>query len=833
MIGIGVGIGIGKRKNIPWNAYWNTHGKTSTGKLLVSDFDDISGWTNDGTFTKVADDALVCFDPLPLIFSGTINGGDRTGVRESFVMVEGSTMYLTYVGGDNSTGWYVQLAHSTDGGKSWTKDGIIGPPRDDAEAGTFPAVDNLTWYKEDGVYYMYRMTSDNVGPAPYNDVCYGPFRSDIWTASSFAGPWTFIGKTDGVPASSWAKDRILAGGIIKVGSTYYFFVQGSGSTTDYFPLYFGIWTGNTPIGPWTILDPPFMSTVILDDERLPENPRPWYHPTLNKYCCVGNISTPPSPFFAAQNSLQISSDVLFTTSSLRRIQMNTAPIDTPNGRTMGLMCPVMTDENEVIIGNNGLMPVTFDSDGLIQSIEYHVGKCIKFNLLEPSRNALRFDGSATGSIYKALAHTDFVAEFGVQFDSYTGGELASFLFRADGTGDNQYYMHVQNGNNEMVLVKDVDGVGTVVETSTATGRTVLEMINRIKIVAIGSSIKGYLNGQLQINSVDTDLASGTHIGFMGQKGANTDLRLLNIRSSDTVTLNDLPVGVDVDLMADGGIVAKTTISNYSGTAHFTLNHWPMDAFRINGRTYTVSGGIYGGDVYSFGGISITGFTLSPSLGSTKLLLHLNNNITDSSLVPQTVTNVGSVTFATVNGRFGYYAEFAAGKYLTIPDFDGLDFGANDFTLDCWIYPTTLSGSDWYFFCGQGNAPLDAATRQLSVFIEGTTSVRKLGFVVFDSASNQLQSSRGITTFIVNNWYHIAVVRYGNTAIGYLNGRAECYLDLTGVTLQHGTGTFALGRMGLYSSSPFIGRIDEFRLTKGVARWTRDFTPELVEYDPDI
>ena len=59
----------------------------------------------------------------------------------------------------------------------------------------------------------------------------------------------------------------------------------------------------------------------------------------------------------------------------------------------------------------------YDHDGTEFTPGWHWGRTISVALFEPSRYALRFDGSASGNIYKLQTNTNFVAEFGVQFDS--------------------------------------------------------------------------------------------------------------------------------------------------------------------------------------------------------------------------------------------------------------------------------------------------------------------------------------------------------------------------------------------------------------------------------
>ena len=107
---IGIYIGTDKHSG---SRYWKQQSK---GLIFKTDFDDISSWVNDGTFSKVADDALISFDPLPITFPNA---------RQPIALMENGTLYLFYdVLDSNATSTnnvYTKWANSPDGGnKTWT-----------------------------------------------------------------------------------------------------------------------------------------------------------------------------------------------------------------------------------------------------------------------------------------------------------------------------------------------------------------------------------------------------------------------------------------------------------------------------------------------------------------------------------------------------------------------------------------------------------------------------------------------------------------------------------------------------------------------------------------
>jgi hypothetical protein len=89
------------------------------------------------------------------------------------------------------------------------------------------------------------------------------------------------------------------------------------------------------------------------------------------------------------------------------------------------------------------------------------------------------------------------------------------------------------------------------------------------------------------------------------------------------------------------------------------------------------------------------------------------------------------------------------------------------------------------------------------------------------------------TLNANTWYHIAVVRNGNTPLIFLDGVSKSITEhttLSGKTLPDYAGNMQIGR-SQYPGYPYDlnAWLDEFRWSKGIARWTSNFTPPSEEY----
>lgn len=81
-----------------------------------------------------------------------------------------------------------------------------------------------------------------------------------------------------------------------------------------------------------------------------------------------------------------------------------------------------------------------------------------------------------------------------------------------------------------------------------------------------------------------------------------------------------------------------------------------------------------------------------------------------------------------------------------------------------------------------------------------------------------------------DWHHIAQVRYGNTMTLYIGGVAQTTTaNVTGITCANSPNKVAIGRRGESNSLYWNGWLDEFRFSKGIARWTANFTPPTMAY----
>ena len=216
---------------------------------------------------------------------------------------------------------------------------------------------------------------------------------------------------------------------------------------------------------------------------------------------------------------------------------------------------------------------------------------------------------------------------------------------------------------------------------------------------------------------------------------------------------------------------------------------------------------------------------------TKLLLHLDNNVDDSEITPKTVTN-NNVTFSDSVKKFGYAARFipASNAYLSLPDSSDFDFGTSDFTIDFWLKLSVLN--TWHCpFIRQNTSD----NHYNVIFIPDSN----IPFMYFSGVGGGSKVHAICTNPITDtNWHHYAFIRNGILAKIFIDGVSQ--VIVANGAENFGTQDVSIGsadtnRIGAGADSFFIktnGYIDEFRVSKGIARWTSNFTPPIVPYSLD-
>lgn len=220
-------------------------------------------------------------------------------------------------------------------------------------------------------------------------------------------------------------------------------------------------------------------------------------------------------------------------------------------------------------------------------------------------------------------------------------------------------------------------------------------------------------------------------------------------------------------------------------------------------------------------------TVDTLAGSVQLLLHLDTSVADAA-GKQTVTAVGAAKVVAgvtplASGGSSLYLN-GNGDYLALSASAG-DLGAGDFTVEAWVRPETFSTPG-----SSGNVAVMSAysgggtTRWLITLNGGA-----LSFGV-QYGSQPQKYAAVYQTIPLNTWSHVAAVRKNGYITVYLNGvggSPVAIADNLSLGVPTAIGRYLNANYGYLEQ--FKGSIDEVRVTKGVARYSGNFTPPTAAY----
>jgi hypothetical protein len=265
-------------------------------------------------------------------------------------------------------------------------------------------------------------------------------------------------------------------------------------------------------------------------------------------------------------------------------------------------------------------------------------------------------------------------------------------------------------------------------------------------------------------------------------------------------------GTTLSMFLNGTRVATATNStNFSSTNSYYVGRTsaggqPLAGYVSDTRVVT------GTAIYTPSSTSITvpSAPLTAVAGTSMLLSYTNSGLIDYSTVNDLKASTTTVTTSTTQVKYGTTS-------ITFPGSSSayLDCGAplipasGAFTIECWCYPTGTAASQQLIsqYVGLQLMYYDTANK----------------FTITGPTVNIASTS----TYTPNAWYHVAVTK---TAAGawtlWVNGTSQATGSDTGAIGQPNTTLGCRPGGGL----PFLGYLDDVRITRGVARYTAAFTP---------
>ena len=327
------------------------------------------------------------------------------------------------------------------------------------------------------------------------------------------------------------------------------------------------------------------------------------------------------------------------------------------------------------------------------------------------------------------------------------------------------------------------------------------------------------------------------------------------------TSSDWIVYVGSDLVPDLWIQAANSGAGvtYAGSTAINLNEWTHIAWSRSGTgsnnmklfingvqdaqyTYTgttVGTGTTGLTLGSDGGFDqafLTGYISNPRIingtglytsaftpptapfldsdsnyDNTTFLARFDNAGIIDHTMKNNLETEGNVRISGQQTKFGTGSIYfdGTGDFLRTEDVnDYLAMGSGDWTFELFVHATSLSGARFIW----DQRPTGSQGVYPALYWTGSA----LDFYV--STGSRISGSSAIS---VDTWHHVALCKSSGSTKLFVDGTqvGSTYTDSNNYLVSHNI----FGASAVDLAAPFLGYMDEIRLTKGVARYTSNFT----------
>lgn len=219
---------------------------------------------------------------------------------------------------------------------------------------------------------------------------------------------------------------------------------------------------------------------------------------------------------------------------------------------------------------------------------------------------------------------------------------------------------------------------------------------------------------------------------------------------------------------------------------------------------------------------------------TKMLLHTrgadeSTSFLDASPSNHTMTAQADAQIDTAvadpwGGNAGVMMLDGTGDYVSAPDSADWAFGTGNFSLE-----------GWYRFPG---------VAQRLLFMGQTVDANNRSAFFYDNSPGKIQfyvrESGTVTCYYLadwspsaDTWYHLAVARSGTAIYMFIDGTSLSLTETTAIaskSMPDYATTFDIGRVYSGNELRYLsGYATEIKISKGIARWTGNFTPPIKPY----
>lgn len=386
-------------------------------------------------------------------------------------------------------------------------------------------------------------------------------------------------------------------------------------------------------------------------------------------------------------------------------------------------------------------------------------------------------GVSVGTAARVSAQQTFSFECWFRVDSVAGNSANPVLFFSGRYNNSGWYCQVVNTVQSRPYIQFTTSHPTSIFTTSAIGSVNVGTVYHLVCTRNGATVKIYLNG-VEVSYQ----AQGSHGSNIT---ATTDPSYIGAYWNSGPLVNSLNGAID-DVAFYDYVLTPTQVANHYaegiGSTEFDHHIWANVANLAFDDTPN-------GLLYDDAGI----------------------------VTWENWTAVTAATPAKFGSTAGYFSGIA---HILATRSTEFNFGSNDFTMEAWVRPTSLKGSN------DGNGILanrNSAANGWALGIEGYTGKLRFRAHVGSWDDNFLVSTNTLQT---NTYAHVAVTRQQNVWRLFLNGNLEASRTASQDLNHQGTVDMIIGAAARDTREwAFQGNIDSVRITKNVCRYTANFTPE--------
>ncbi len=414
-----------------------------------------------------------------------------------------------------------------------------------------------------------------------------------------------------------------------------------------------------------------------------------------------------------------------------------------------------------------------------------------------------------GSVANILDNLTATAAPTVTDDSSDGYSAGSWWYYS-GT----LYICTDATEDAAVWTEISGGSGAVDSVNGYTGTVVLTKSD-ISLGNVANVLNNYAATAAPATTDDT--SEGYSVGSLWFDTTNQVTYICYDATEDTAVWSEIGSG--------SSTAADTTVDASSFSGNLSSTDSTVQAALETLNSMTVSDAPKAADVLAsnYGQALVVDSVRGGNDSYTTLLTHLDAtdasfvDVSNGSSATHTLTNSG----ATYNssGKFDGCAYFDGSSVITIPASSEFATTNQLFTVECWFKTTnstakalvsnTVSTSSWPDLYDSWTLRSDG----LAYTLDGESTHH----IVYHEQ-----------TYDNDAWHHIAMVQNGSDLMLFFDGTLTNTIDVSTDNMGKSDNHITIGDAD-FGVTNFTGDIDEVRISKGVARWTEDFTPPTSSY----